>query len=179
MEKEEKFLYEVETNIDKEEIMKMVSVFKKDFYKTYAIYSIFLNLIFSAIIGLISGSVLTTGIFFIIYEVYLLIYFYINLEKCYYKSFEKNVKKGISSFTGCSQFFEDYFIKKGTSVSYTIKYSDIDRFIETDTNIYLSCKNMGIIIILQRKNCSDELVLFLEKKLKNVNVKYQVKKKRN
>lgn len=28
MEKEEKFLYEVETNIDKEEIIKMVSVFK-------------------------------------------------------------------------------------------------------------------------------------------------------
>lgn len=178
MEKEEKFLYEVETNLDKEEIIKMVNVFKKDFYKAYAIYSIFLNLIFSAIIGLISGSILTTGIFFIIYEVYLLIYFYINLEKCYYKSFEKNVKKGISSFTGCSQFFEDYFIKKGTSVSYTIKYSDIDRFIETDTNIYLSCKNMGIIIILQRKNCSDDLVLFLEKKLKNVNEKYQVKKKK-
>ena len=104
MEKEEKFLYEVETNIDKEEIIKMVSVFKKDFYKAYAIYSIFLNLIFSAIIGLISGSILTTIIFFIIYEIYLLIYFYINLEKCYYKSFEKNVKKGISSFTGCSQF---------------------------------------------------------------------------
>ena len=39
MEKEEKFLYEVETNIDKEEIIKMVSVFKKDFYKAYAIYS--------------------------------------------------------------------------------------------------------------------------------------------
>ena len=33
---------------------------------------------------------------------------------------------------------------------------------------------MGIIIILQRKNCSDDLVLFLEKKLKNVNEKYQV-----
>ena len=49
MEKEEKFLYEVETNIDKEEIIKMVSVFKKDFYKAYAIYSIFLNIIFSAI----------------------------------------------------------------------------------------------------------------------------------
>ena len=46
MEKEEKFLYEVETNIDKEEIIKMVSVFKKDFYKAYAIYSIFLNIIF-------------------------------------------------------------------------------------------------------------------------------------
>ena len=45
MEKEEKFLYEVETNIDKEEIIKMASVFKKDFYKAYAIYSIFLNLI--------------------------------------------------------------------------------------------------------------------------------------
>ena len=28
MEEEEKFLYEVETNIDKEEIIKMVSVFK-------------------------------------------------------------------------------------------------------------------------------------------------------
>ena len=37
---------------------------------------------------------------------------------------------------------------------------------------------MGIIIILQRKNCSDDLVLFLEKKLKNVNEKYQVKKKK-
>mgnify|MGYP007047907008 CR=1 FL=1 len=176
MEKEEKVLFEVETNLNKEEIMKMASVFKKDLYKSYAIYSIFLNLVLTAIIGLTSGSILITLIFFIIYEVYLLIYFYINLEKSYYKSFEKSVKKGVSSFKGSSQFFEDYFIKKGTSISYNIKYSDIDRFIETDTNMYMYCKKIGIIIILQREKCSDDLVLFLEKKLNNVNEIYENRK---
>lgn len=52
MEKEEKVLFEVETNLNKEEIMKTASVFKKDFYKAYAIYSIFLNLVLTAVIGL-------------------------------------------------------------------------------------------------------------------------------
>lgn len=178
MEKEEKVLFEIETNLNKEEIMKTASVFKKDLYKAYAIYSIFLNLVLTAVIGLTTGSILITLIFFIIYEVYLLIYFYINLEKYYYKSFEKSVKKGVSSFKGSSQFFEDYFIKKGTSVSYNIKYSDIDRFIETDTNMYMSCKKIGIIIILQREKCSDDLVLFLEKKLNNVNEIYENRKKK-
>lgn len=57
-------------------------------------------------------------------------------------------------------FFDDHVTKNNALGGTVINYSDIDRIVETKTNIYLMTgKSRGIII--EKNNCSDKLLDFV------------------
>lgn len=164
----DKALYSCESIIDGYEYKKMAKYFPKRMYWVLVIRGLFLNLIFSAIIAILSKSLISTLIFFIIYQIYLMINYKLRLEYYAEKVFNARKKQGIADTKIETEFYDDYFIRKGESISLTIKYSDICKCVETDTNFYLEYPQQNTIVILQKNSCDLELVSFIRKKFENV-----------
>lgn len=80
-----------------------------------------------------------------------------------------------------TKFYDDYLIRKGKFATFTIKYSDISKCIETDTNFYLEIPQKNTIVIFQKNRCDLDLINFIRRKFKIENhlgdeVKFNVKK---
>lgn len=165
---ESKCIYTCESKIDSYEYKKMAKYFPKRMYWVFVIRGLFLNIIFTALIAIISKNWLTTLVFFIVYQIYLLIYYKVRLEPLSEKVFNNRKKHGKIETNLETEFYEDYFIRKGKKSSLTIDYSEISRCVENDTNFYLEYPLRNVIIILQKNRCDLELISFLRDKFKNL-----------
>ena len=91
----------------------------------------------------------------------------VRLEYYSEKEFNRIKKQGIADTNFETEFYGDHLIRKGESVTFTIKYSEISRCVENDTNFYLECADKNMIIILQKNRCDLELINFIRSKFKN------------
>ena len=139
-------------------------------------YGTILNLIFTAIIVILSKSSIEVLTFFIICEAIVMITYKIRLEKNAEKSFNTMKEKKRIDAEWNIKFFEDYFIEYGETTSCKMEYSDIERLIETDTNIYLKHGIKKIVIIIQKNKCEIELMNFIRQKFKNIEKDLENKK---
>lgn len=167
-EKNNKYLYTCESIVNSHEYKKMAKYFPKRLYWVFVIRGLFLNLIFSAIIAIATKSLVDTLLFFAIYQIYLMIIYKVRLEHYAEQVFNARKKQGIVDTKFEIEFHDNYFIKKSESISLTIKYSDISRCVENDTNFYLEYPTKNAIIILQKNRCDLELISFIRKTFKNV-----------
>lgn len=163
-----KILYSCESITDAYEYKKMAKYFPKRMYWIFVIRGLFLNLILSAIIAITFKSLIGTLIFFVIYQLFLMIIYKVRLEHYAEQVFNSRKKQGIIDTNFELEFYDDYFIRKGETISLTINFSDISRCIETDTNFYLEYPKQNTVIILQKNNCDLELISFIRKTFENL-----------
>ena len=94
-----------------------------------------------------------------------MLFYRIGLEdysERYYNSF---VKKGFPSET-CfeTEFYNDYFVRKTTTASVILKYSDMVKSVETKNHFYFDYPQRNTVIIIQKDKCNSELIDFIRKK---------------
>lgn len=166
--KNEKCLFSCESVVDGYEYKKMAKYFPKRMYWVFVIRGTIFNVIISALIALTTQSWIATLIFLVAYEIYLLIYYKVRLEHMAEKVHNARLKRGEIEVNFETEFYEDYFIRKGEKTSVTIDYSEITRCVENDTNFYLEYANRNMVIIIQKNRCDLELINFIRNKFKNL-----------
>ena len=166
--KNEKCLFSCESVVDGYEYKKMAKYFPKRMYWVFVIRGTIFNVIISALIALTTQSWIATLIFLIAYEIYLLIYYKVRLESMAEKVHNARLKRGEIEVNFETEFYEDYFIRKGEKSSVTIDYSEITRCVENDTNFYLEYAKKNMIIIIQKNRCDLELISFIRNKFSNL-----------
>ncbi len=166
--KNEKCLFSCESAVDGYEYKKMAKYFPKRMYWVFVIRGTIFNVIISALIALTTQSWIATLIFLIAYEIYLLIYYKVRLEPMAEKVHNARLKRGEIEVNFETEFYEDYFIRKGEKSSVTIDYSEITRCVENDTNFYLEYAKKNMIIIIQKNRCDLELISFIRNKFSNL-----------
>ena len=166
--KNEKCLFSCESVVDGYEYKKMAKYFPKRMYWVFVIRGTIFNVIISALIALTTQSWIATLIFLIAYEIYLLIYYKVRLEPMAEKVHNARLKRGEIEVNFETEFYEDYFIRKGEKSSVTIDYSKITRCVENDTNFYLEYAKKNMIIIIQKNRCDLELISFIRNKFSNL-----------
>lgn len=166
--KNEKCLFSCESVVDGYEYKKMAKYFSKRMYWVFVIRGTIFNVIISALIALTTQSWIATLIFLIAYEIYLLIYYKVRLEQMAEKVHNARLKRGEIEVNFETEFYEDYFIRKGEKSSVTIDYSEITRCVENDTNFYLEYAKKNMIIIIQKNRCDLELISFIRNKFSNL-----------
>lgn len=162
-----KCLYTCESKIDAYEYKRMAKYFPQ-IYWAYVICGTILNLIITSIIAILSRNLVATLIFFVAYQIFLMILYKVRLEHFAEKSFNSMQKKGISDTEIHTEFYEDYFVRQGEVETIKINYNDIDRCVETDANFYLKFGKRNKIIFIQKNCCDLELIRFIREKFKDL-----------
>ena len=93
-ESSEKCLFSCESTIDGYEYKKMAKYFPKRMYWVFVIRGTILNVIITALIAIITQSWIVTLIFLLVYEVYLMIYYKLQLEPMAEKVHNARLKRG-------------------------------------------------------------------------------------
>ena len=163
-----KYLYSCESITDGYEYKKMAKYFPKRMYWVFVNRGLILNLIFSALIAIVSKSLFNTLIFFTIYQIVIMILYKVRLEYYSEEVFNARKKKGLIDTNFVMEFYNDYFIRKGESITLKVKYSEISRCVENSTNFYLEYPKQNTIIIIQKNRCDLELINFIRKSFDNL-----------
>jgi hypothetical protein len=167
--KKEKSLFNCTFMFNCQEYIMMTKYFKR-FYWILVFRSTIINIIFNFLIYITFNNQLVAVILFILIEVYLLISY--NVRSSYFA--EKNYKKLNNDYLNDGHyinidFYEKYFIIQGeTNNIYNINYKDIDKCIETDTRFYLENKDLDLIVIIQKDECSLKLINFIRSRFSNI-----------
>lgn len=167
-ESSEKCLFSCESTVDGYEYKKMAKYFPKRMYWVFVIRGTILNVIITALIAIITQSWIVTLVFLLVYEVYLMIYYKLRLEPMAEKVHNARLKRGEIEVDFETEFYENYFIRKGKKSSITIDYSEVTRCVENDTNFYLEYANKNMIVIIQKNRCDLELINFIRDKFKDL-----------
>lgn len=156
-------LFTCDSIIDAEEYGKMAKYFPR-FYWYFVIIGAGINLLITAVIAIISRNLIISLVFFVVYQIYLMILYKVKLEYYAKKMFNpQNMESEIHS-----EFYDDYFIRQGEIETLKIYYSDINRCIETDTNFYLEFKKRNKVIFIQKNRCELQLIQFIREKFSNI-----------
>lgn len=164
----EKCLYTCECVIDSYEYSKMARYFPKRIYWVFVLRGAFKNLLISAVIAILSKSLIYTIGFFVVYQIYLMLLYSVRLEHYVEEVFDASNNRGEIDTIFETEFYEDYFIRKGEKASITIHYSEISRCVENDTHFYLEYIPRNMIIILPKNTCDLELINFIREKFKDL-----------
>ena len=167
-EKNGKILYTCESIVDSNEYKKIAKYFPNRIYWIFVTRGAILNLIISAIIAVLTKSLITTLVFFAIYQIFLMITYYVRLEHFAEKAFIARNKKSAIDTNFKFDFYDNYFIRKGNKSSIIVNYSEISRCIENDTNFYFYYPQRNIIIIIRKNECELELINFIRDKIKSI-----------
>ena len=162
----DKCLYKCESIADGYEYKKMAKYFPKRVYWVFVKLGTLLNLIIIAVISLIFKNWMVTLTFFVLLEIYILVYY--KLETVIERFQNNRIKKGMVEVNHENKFYDNFFIVSGEKSSITIDYSEISRCVENDTNFYLEYPSKNMVIILQKNKCDLELINFIRGKFKNL-----------
>lgn len=173
--KKEKCLCTCESVVDTKEFVKMTKYFPA-YYWTIVINSTFINLIFSALVALFTRSLIFTIFFFLIIEIIKIIQCKVQFEKYMEKIIKERQKQGENDINIHSEFYDDYFIRAGETVTRKIKYTDINKAIETGDNFYLEDKFNKFIVIIQKEACDQKVIDLIKEKFPNIQYINELKK---
>lgn len=137
-------------------------------YWTFVTWGTIINFILTAIVSILFRNTVTSLIFLVLYQIYIMILYKIRLEHFAEKTFNSQKKKIITDTEFHIEFYDDYFIRQGNTEKIKYYYNDIDKCIETDTNFYLGLSKRNKIIIIQKNSCSLELINFIRKNFNNL-----------
>ena len=163
-----KCLYTCESIVDAYEYKKMAKYFPKRMYLPFVIKGTYLNILSTALITILSKSWIISLVFFLVYEIFLLIYHKVGLESYSERAFNNRKKREEIDINFETEFYEDYFIRKTEKSSLTINYSEISKCVENDTNFYLEYPSRNVIIIIQKNKCDLGLISFIREKFNNL-----------
>ena len=167
-ENDNKPLYTYEGEVDSYEYKKMAKYFPQRIYWVFVVRGLYWDLILSAVIAITSKSLFETLVVFLAMLVYILIISKVRLESFAEKLFNEMKKKNNINTKFKTEVYDNYFIKRNESMSFTIQYSDISKCIETDTNFYLEYPQQKSVIIIKKENCELDLINFIRKTFKSL-----------
>lgn len=159
-----KCLYTCKTVLDINEFKKTIRYFNLYWY--YVICGTLANFILLSIITIFfNNPVISSVIAFFIIEVFILIVYKVGLEKIEEKRYIRNQNK--IDLVYQIKFYNEYFIKQGDKVIMKYYYTDINKVIETDTDLYLTTKDNKVIII-QKNTCKTDITTFIYSKCNSI-----------
>ena len=166
--------FKCESELTAHEIKILAKNYPNKMYWPYVIRGTVFNLLITVIIAVIFRNNTITSSFFILYQLFVLIYCRVRLESLVQKEFYKMKRNGEIDTKFEIEFYEDYFIRKGEKITYTINYSEITKCIDIDNNLYLEYPSRKAIFNIQKNKCDKELVDFLKTKISNYETKKDI-----
>jgi hypothetical protein len=118
---------------------------------------VLLWILYSGVTNLRSGRFAMGGLMVAVVVICPLIYLYTSRRQSV-KYFERLKETGGTDFTVF--FYEDHFETESRNGRGNYAYKDLKNKVETDTDFYLEVE-AGHCVIIQKKNCSQDLIGFL------------------
>ncbi len=162
---EEELIYKYEGYVNVEEYKKMAKYFPNRMYYQYSALLLFCNLIICSIFSIIFRNFWFSISFFLFFQVIGMIYLKIRLEHVASRIYLKRNNGNGENRELNVEFYKDYLIWISDEFSIKINYEDIERLVETDTNVYLENGKNNLIIILLKEKCNKDLIEFLKRKV--------------
>lgn len=161
MPKKDKCLYKTATKINDEEFTKMNKVFP-NLYLNLVINGTIINLVISTILFLIFRNFVLVILFFIVYQIAITLLYRLKLEDYSKKIFLRLKRKNKIADNFSLEFYDNYLISI-TNRNIRINYDEIEKCIETNTNIYL--KNKKNVLIIHKDTSNMKLIQFIKNKI--------------
>lgn len=161
MNKRKSALFSVESNLTLEEYEKMLKVIPEYYWSIMKSLAI-RELIFIIIVSLIyQWDMLGTCVFYIIVLLITGTICKVKIEWFAKKIYKQHENDEHLEKVSTTHFYDNYLIKQNDEYERKIKYLDIDKLIETETNFYIQNKNTNTLINIKKSNDNLELVNFL------------------
>ena len=167
----DKCLFKTTIKVNDEEFTKINKVFP-NLYLNLIIKGTIINLVMSGILFLIFRKIFLVILFFITYQIAITLLYKTKLED-YSKKVFLNLKRKNKIADNISLEFYDKYIISITNRNIKINYDEIEKCIETNTNIYI--KNKKNVLIIDKDTSNTKLIQFIKNK---INVKIINKDKR-
>ena len=177
---ENKPLYVCKTVEDGYEYKKMIKWFPNETYKALIVRYTFINFIcyFMALFFTQDSYYCISQ--FAFFEIFFLIACWFKIDyfaEKYRINLYRKQKIISTNYEYEVEFYDNYFIVKNDTVTVKIEYSKVDKSIETDTNFYFYVLPKNSCTIIQKNNCSLNLIKFVREKISNIETLGNVKKK--
>lgn len=163
--KEEEIIYKYEGYINAEEYKKMAKYFPNRMYYQYVALLLFYNLVICSVFSIIFRNFWSSISLFFIFQAIGMIYLKIRLEHVANLVYLKRNDGNTENKKLKVEFYNDYLIKFDPAITIKINYKDIERLVETETNVYLENGKNNMIIILLKEKCNKDIIEFLKRKV--------------
>ena len=163
----QEYLYRYEGIVNVEEYKKLLRSFpKKFFWKLFALGTIIL-VVSACILFIFEGKYLEYLLIFLMLDLCYLLFLKFRQDAIAEKIYNFSTKKRFSDSNQIIEFYQDFLIRKGNTLSLTIQYCDIAQCVETETNFYLEIAQKNHFVIIQKNRCEEGLIQFIQNTLEN------------
>lgn len=170
MNKKKDALFSVTSTLTLDEYKKMFRCIKTFYWsivKSVAVRELIVILIISLIY---KTSILATFFIYVIVLLLLIVIYKIKIDWLAEKVYKKYTKKYQLDNKTFIDFYDDYLIWKNENIERKIKYSDINKLVESETNFYIQSTQLNIIINIRKSDCDEKLVDFI----RTINNSYRI-----
>lgn len=163
----QEYLYRYEGIVDAEEYKKLLRSFpKKFFWKLFALGTLIL-VVSACILFIFEGKYLEYLLIFLMLDLCYLLFLKFRQDAIAEKIYNSSTKKRFFDSNQIIEFYQDFLIRKGNTLSLTIQYCDIVQCVETETNFYLEIAQKNHFVIIQKNRCEEGLIQFIRNTLEN------------
>ena len=163
----QEYLYRYEGIVNVEEYKKLLRSFpKKFFWKLFALGTLIL-VVSACILFIFEGKYLEYLLIFLMLDLCYLLFLKFRQDAIAEKIYNFSTKKRFSDSNQIIEFYQDFLIRKGNTLSLTIQYCDIAQCVETETNFYLEIAQKNHFVIIQKNRCEEGLIQFIQNTLEN------------
>ena len=163
----QEYLYRYEGIVNVEEYKKLLRSFpKKFFWKLFALGTLIL-VVSACILFIFEGKYLEYLLIFLMLDLCYFLFLKFRQDAIAEKIYNSSTKKGFFDSNQIIEFYQDCLIRKGNTLSLTIRYCDIVQCVETETNFYLEIAQKNHFVIIQKNRCEEGLIQFIRNTLEN------------
>ena len=162
--KNDECLHTCECNIDWNEYRKMIEYYpqrKKEIRVLLIKRGLLINIFLSLIIMMISDNSIITTIFFIMFQMLVILISYLSLNTFLKKAYIKLLNKGEMPQVIKYKFYNEYFTQTSEDITLKINYSEIAKSVESDTNFYFEYPKHDMTVIIQKNSCDLKTINFI------------------
>nr|MBQ8252389.1 YcxB family protein [Lachnospiraceae bacterium] len=158
-------VHKCESKIDAEDYSEMVAYFPVIFWRYMIVGAPFL--LFSVLfIGLAMQLTLPAAFCLcVVAEILFAAFIKLGLKSISKKSFLKSRKGKDTKIVYQTEFYDDYFVRKGEGVTRKLSYDAVQKAVETATHFYL--ESDGVLFIFQKEKCTPDTLAFIRKMFQN------------
>lgn len=164
-------LHTCECSIDWNEYRKMIEYYpqRKNEVRFLLIKrGLLINIFLSLIVMMISDNSIITTIFFIIFQMLVILISYLSLNTFLKKAYIRLLNKGEMPQVIKYKFYNEYFTQISEDITLKINYSEIAKSVESDTNFYFEYPKHDMTVIIQKNCCDLKTINFIREKFNNL-----------
>lgn len=164
-------LHTCECSIDWNEYRKMIEYYpqrKNEIRFLLIKRGLLINIFLSLIVMMISDNSIITAIFFVIFQMLVILISYLSLNTFLKKAYIKLLNKGEMPQVIKYKFYNEYFTQTSEDITLKINYSEIAKSVESDTNFYFEYPKHDMTVIIQKNSCDLKTINFIREKFNNL-----------